>query len=483
VARVKPIVAVKSGRTTAGTRAASSHTAAMASSDGAVDALFRQTGVIRVDTLEQLLDTAQLLAHQPLPAGRRVAIVCNAGGPGILAADACVGAGLEVPELAAETQQRMQAFVNPDASVRNPIDLVAGAPADAFEQAIRVVLADPAVDAVLAIFVPPLVTRADDVAAAIAAASTDAGSKPVVACFLGRDGVPDALRGGSGGRPVPSYAFPESAAHALARAADLADWRRRAPGSVPDLDDLDVDAARALVTERLADAGPDGVWLDATDAAALCRCFGVPVVATHRVTSADDAARVAVEIGFPVALKAGASDIVHKTDVGAVALDLVDAEAVRSAYDGIAARLGAEMGGAIVQPMVPTGIETIVGVTHDRSFGPLVMFGMGGTTAELVRDRALRVLPLTDVDAAELVRSLRASPLLFGYRNSPAVDVAALETLLLRVGRMADELPELVEMDANPVIVSAAGAIAVDLKMRLAAPPLLPPAALRRMRT
>ena len=251
IARRKAIVAVKGGRTQAGSRAASSHTAALASPDVAVDALFRQAGVIRVDTLEQLLDTAQVLAHQPLPPGRRVAIIGNAGGPGILAADACAGAGLDVPELTAETQAALRAFVAVDASVRNPIDLVASATAEQYERALRVVLADPEVDAVLAMFVPPLVTEAADVAHAIARAAGDAGAKPVVACFLGRAGVPDALRGGSDSRTVPSFAFPEAAAHALARAAELADWRRRPTGTVPGFHDIDEAAARRLVDEHL----------------------------------------------------------------------------------------------------------------------------------------------------------------------------------------------------------------------------------------
>ncbi|GIU87126.1 MAG: hypothetical protein KatS3mg009_1641 [Acidimicrobiia bacterium] len=259
VARHKAILAVKSGRTQAGTRAASSHTAALATPDVAVEALFEQTGVIRVDTLEQLLDTASVLAHQPLPPGRRVAIVGNAGGPGILAADACAGAGLEVPELSAASQEALRRFVARDASVRNPVDLVAGATADQFEQALRVALADPGIDALLAIFVPPLVTRAADVAAAIARAAAGAGDKPVLACFLGRAGVPDVLRGDGTRRTIPSFAFPEAAAYALGRAAALADWRRRPVGTVPVLADTDADGARAAVASWLGGRGDGAV--------------------------------------------------------------------------------------------------------------------------------------------------------------------------------------------------------------------------------
>jgi acetyl coenzyme A synthetase (ADP forming)-like protein len=481
IARTKPIVAVKSGRSAAGRRAASSHTAALASPDIAVDALFRQAGVIRVDTLEELLATAMLLAHQPVPAGRRVAIVSNAGGPGILAADACAGAGLEVPELSVPSQDALRALVARDATVRNPIDLVAGATAEQFEQALRIALQDDGIDALLAIFVPPLVTRAQDVARAIASASEAAGDKPVVACFLGKAGVPPELRGADNRRTIPSFAFPEAAAHALGRVAGLADWRRRPVGQVPAFDDIDVSGARAIVTAAL-ELHPDGTWLDPLDASALLACFGIPVVAFAVVPDAKSAVAAAEQLGYPVALKTAVPDIVHKTDVGGVALDLRDAAAVERAWSEMSRSLGDQMRDAVVQQMVAPGVETIVGVTHDPSFGPLVLFGLGGVTAELLADRAFRIVPITDVDAHELVRSLRGSPLLFGYRGRPEVDAGALEQLLLRVGQLADELPEISEMDLNPVVVGADGVVAVDVKVRVAAAPARLPADFRRMR-
>jgi acetyl coenzyme A synthetase (ADP forming)-like protein len=507
VARDKPIVAVKSGRTRAGTRAASSHTAALATPDVAVDALFRQAGVIRVDTLNELLDTAQVLAHQPLPRGRRVAIVGNTGGPLTLAADACAGAGLDVIELSAATQERLRAVVSREASVRNPVDLVSGATPEVFEQALRIVLSDESVDALLVVFVPPLVSDADDVARAVASATDSAGDRPIIASFLGREGVPEPLRSTASGRPVPSFAFPEAAAHALSRAADLADWRRRAPGVIPSLPGIDIDEGRAIARsflradgigakdgDRARDGARDGDaagtstddgarrWLPVSDAAQLCKAFGIPVVESRTVSSADAAVEAADAFGYPVALKAAAPTIVHKSDVGGVALRLADANAVRDAYDAMELRLGLEMGGAIVQPMAPAGVETIVGVTHDPSFGPLVLFGMGGTTAELLGDRTLRILPLTDEDAHEVVRSLRGSPMLFGYRGRPEVDVAALEDLILRVGRLAEDVPEVAEMDLNPVIVSEHGVVAVDLKIRVAPLRAPLPADFRRLR-
>lgn len=484
VARHKPIVAVKSGRTRSGTRAASSHTAAMAAPDVAVDALFRQAGVIRVDTLEQLFDTAQVLAHQPLPRGRRVAIIGNAGGPGILAADACESAGLEVPELSSTAQDLLRSFVADGAAVRNPVDLVAAASPEQFRRAMESILSDDAIDAVLVIFVPPLVTRADDVARALAdAVAASGGDKPVVACFLSLGTPPDAFKGDDGRRPIPTFPFPESAAHALGRAADLADWRRRPEGTVPDLDGIDVDAARTLIEHRITGTGSEGVWLTTDDAVSLCSCFGIEVAATRRASSAREAADAAADLGFPVALKAASAALIHKTDVGGVRLDLNSAEEVAAAFDAMASALGDTMGGAILQPMVRAGVETIVGVVHDALFGSLVMFGLGGTTAELLDDRSLRILPLTDTDAHDLVRSLRGSPLLFGYRGALPVAVDALEDLLLRVGRMADELPEVAEMDANPVVVSEGGAVAVDLKIRLQPVPADLPPDLRRMRS
>ena len=482
VSRKKPVVAVKSGRTQAGTRAAGSHTAALASSDVAVDALFRQAGVIRVDTLEELFDAAQVLAHQPLPTGRRVAIVSNGGGPGILAADACAGAGLEVPELTSATQAAMRSFTSPDAGVRNPVDLIASASAETYERALRTVLADEVIDAVLVIFVPPLVTQPDKVAAAIRNAAQTVDSKPLVSCFLGSHGVPDSLRASAPGeRSIPSFAFPEAAVAALGRASEYAAWRHRPDGSVPRLRGIDIHRARALVSEQLA-LSPDGVWLDAGVAHELCECFGIAVAPMLTADTESAAVEASKKLGYPVALKAASGGIVHKTDAGGVELGLAAADDVRVAFAAMHERLGDQMGGAVVQPMVEAGIETIVGVTRDELFGSLVVFGMGGTAAELIRDTALRILPITDIDAHEMLRSLRTSPLLFGYRGAPPTDVDALEHLLLRVGRLADEVPEIAELDCNPVIVTPTGVAVVDVKVRLVPLPPSPLPGVRRMR-
>ena len=481
ISRTKPIVAVKSGRTPAGARGTASHTAALATPDVAVNALFRQAGVVRVETLAEMFDAATLLAHQPLPAGRRVAIVSNGGGPGILAADACVAVGLEVVELSAATQDALRAITPPGAGLRNPVDLVASAPASVYEGAIRIVLADDDVDAVVVLFVPPLVTEAADVATAIVAATEDAPNKPVLACFLVPEGRVD-VRSADGRRRIPTFAFPEAAAVALERAARLAEWRARPEGAVPVLPGIDLDRARALVEHELADA-PDGRWVDPVRIRQLLECFGITMASTVWVPDAAGAVQAADDVGYPIALKAGAADLVHKTDVGGVRLDLADADAVRAGFEAMHDALGDTMGGAIVQPMVTSGgVETIVGITRDLLFGSLVLFGMGGIQAELVRDTAVRFVPLTDVDAQDLVRSLRSSPLLFGYRNTPEVDVDSLEEMLLRVGLLAEHVPEVAEFDANPVIASPTGTVVLDAKLHLVRAPAEPPPELRRLR-
>jgi acyl-CoA synthetase (NDP forming) len=384
--------------------------------------------------------------------------------------------------LSEATQAELASFVSPDASTANPVDLIASATAATYERAMRTVLADPNIDAVLVIFVPPLVTDSDDVARAIVAAANDAGPKPIVACFLTQANAPEILQSGADDRrAIPSFTFPEAAAVALGRAASHAEWRNRPEGVVPDLAGVDRARAHRIVEDALETA--EDLWLDPEVATDLCRAYGVPVAPLRHADSAEAAAAAADELGYPVAIKAGAGSLVHKTDVGGVALGLSDVDEVRRAFDAMSTSLGAELGGVVVQPMVSSGIETIVGVTEDPSFGPLVLFGMGGVGAELVRDTALRLVPLTDLDAADLVRSLRSSPLLFGYRGAPPADVGALEDLLLRIGMLADEIPQVRELDCNPVVVRPDGVLAIDIKIRIARTPEHPSAEVRRLRS
>jgi acetyl coenzyme A synthetase (ADP forming)-like protein len=478
VSRRKPIVAVKSGRSAAGVRAASSHTAAMATPDVAVDALFRQTGVVRVDTLDEMFDMAVVLGSQPLPAGRQVAIVGNSGGPGILATDACDGAGLEVSELSAETQAALREVVDPNGAVANPVDLVASATPTVYEQALRLVLADEGVDAVIVICTPTFAASPEGVARVLPGIASGVG-KPVVGCFLAAPDMPAMVGVDGDGARVPTFASPEPAARALARAATYAEWRRRPPGAAAELDGFDAGRAQAVV-EGFLHSEPGG-WLPPDQVDELLDAAGVPFLRSAAVSGAGDARRQAARLGYPVALKATGPDLVHKSDVGGVQLDLESDDEVSAAYEDMAARLGARMTGAVVQQMAAPGVETIVGVVQDPLFGPLVMFGLGGVATELLKDRAFRVLPLTDLDAAEQVRSLRSSPLLFGYRGSPRVAVPVLEDILQRVARLAGRVPEVAELDLNPVIVSTDGAVAVDCRVRVAPVPAGPPPDLRRM--
>lgn len=466
VARRKPIVVVKSGRTEAGARAASSHTGSLAGMDVAVDALFGQAGVIRTDTIEELFDLALLLANQPVPAGDRVAILTNAGGPGIMASDACESHGLQVARLSPETEAALARFLPAEASVRNPVDMLADAQPGLYERALELLLADAGVDAVLALFVPPVVTEATDVAAAICRGA--AGSpKPVLTCFMGVHGVPEALNSLRLGK-FPSYSFPESAARALSGAVRYGRWLARPEGGIPDLPGVDSERARALVAAR-----PEG-WLDPATTAELLACYGIPTLRSGLAGDPAEAARLAAELGFPVAVKLHSATITHKSDVGGVVLGLETPEAVAAACEAIRGRLRAsgregEMAGVQVQAMAPRGVETFVGVVHDPAYGPLIAFGSGGVNVEIWRDVVFRVHPITDQDAREMLERIRGASLLDGHRGAPPADRAALVETLLRVGRMVADLPRLRELDLNPLIARPVGqgVVAVDARLRL----------------
>ena len=468
VARTKPIVAVKSGRTVSGSRAASSHTGALAGSDAAVEALFRQSGVIRTDTIEELFDTALLLGSQPIPTGPRVAILTNAGGPGIMAADACESAGLQLPALDAKTVKGLKAFLPPEASTRNPVDMIASAVAESFEKALRLLVADKNVDAVIVIFVPPLVTGAQDVAHAILAGA--AGSpKPVLSCFMGSHGVPESLVSLNEGH-IPSYSFPEAAARTLARVARYGQWRRARAGVVPALSGVDRAKARAAI-----EASGAGTWMSAPLLADLLQAYGIRTNPLRVAATRGEAAVMAKAVGFPAALKLRSPDVVHKSDVGGVKLRIQSEEDAARAFDDIAKALRnhdpkARFEGVTVERMVDGGVETIVGMTRDPSFGPVVLFGLGGVTVELLRDVSLRVAPLTDTDADEMLREIRGFQLLEGYRGAPPVNQASLRDVLHRVSLLALENPEIGELDLNPVLAfpGEAPAVALDARLKLA---------------
>ncbi|HVA88478.1 MAG TPA: GNAT family N-acetyltransferase [Chloroflexota bacterium] len=463
----KPIVAVKGGRGAAGRRAAASHTAALAGSEVAVDALFRQAGVIRCDTLQELFEVSTLLVHQPLPEGNRVAVLTNAGGLGILCADACEASGLVLPALTVETTQALRALLPPEAAVANPVDMLASGPPASYGGALRLLLADPNVDSVIVLFIPPLVTNAEEVAAALSAACDPAPAKPVLACFVGVQGIPSVLQGAT---TIPSYTFPESAARALGHAAARAAWLRRPRGEFPLFPASRPAEARSIVEAALATE--ERPWLEGQAVRAVLHAYDIAMPEERLVHSAEEAAAACEVLGAPVAVKLLSRRVLHKSEVGGVRLNLDSPAAAAAAYQAIATGLaehgqGDAMEGALVQPMVTDGVECLVGVVTDPVFGPLVAFGMGGVTAELLGDVAFRLHPLSDVDADELIGSVKVSALLRGYRGAPAANLPAARDLLLRLSRMIDDLPEILELDFNPVLVRRAGAGALVLDARI----------------
>lgn len=465
VSRTKPIVAVKSGRSASGTRGARSHTAALASPEEAVNALFHRTGVIRVDTIEELFDVASVLADQPVPPGGRVAIVSNAGGPGVVAADACEGHGLEVPELCDATRRSLGSFLPEGAGLANPVDLIASSGAVAYRRALGILLGGDEADAVVVIFTPPLVTRAEDVAAAVVeavhAARQEGSAVPVVAAFLGAPEAIPVLR--QGAEHVPCFAYPETAVRALAHAVSYGRWRARPPGVEPEMAGLDANAAR-----RLLEAHPVGdEWLTGEEALDLLACYGIPVLSGVAVHDAHSAEVAALSLGVPVAVKATGAHLLHKSERGALRLGLQSPAQVSAAYQEMAEALGTDMDGALVQPMAGPGVETIVGFVQHDPFGPVVVFGLGGTAVELLGDHVTRLAPLTDVEAREMVHGLRATPLLTGFRGSTPVDTAAIEQVLLRMGRLAADLPELAEADCNPLLAGPDGCVVIDARLRV----------------
>ena len=451
LARRKPILAMKSGSTKAGQKAAGSHTAALAGSEAAVDALFHQAGVMRAGTLGELLDIASLLSGQPAPRGRRVAVITNAGGLGILCADACEAAGLELPSLTKETREALSAMLPSEASVANPIDMLGSATAAGYEKALPLILEDPGVDALIVLFVPTVAVTAYDVGAAIAASAAGGPpDKPVLASIIAAEGTPPTL-----GR-VPSFAYPESAARALGRACQRTDWLRASSGIVPELSGIDHAAAAEIVEVALA--GSPDAWLEPDDARALLETYGIPMVGERVVDSADDAVAAAAELGYPVVVKTAAPGA-HKSESGGVALDLEDEAAVRDAV----ARIGLPV---LLQPMIKGHAELLAGVVQDPVFGPLVAFGPGGVFAELIGQVAFRLAPLTDVDAEELVTTGKAGTLVRGFRG-PASDDRALIDLVLRLARLAEDFPEVAELDLNPVLGLEQGCVAVDARIRV----------------
>jgi acetyl coenzyme A synthetase (ADP forming)-like protein len=465
--RSKPILAVKGGRTQAGNRATSSHTGALLSaSDVTVDALFQQAGVIRTDTLAELFDAALLVGSQPLPAGNRVAILTNAGGPAILCADACEANGLVVPALPNNIRKELAAFMPAAGSTVNPVDMLAAAQGKDYERAISVLAGSADVDAIIVIFTPPLITKGADVVRAIhRAARALPRAIPVLSVFMSKQAAPRVIE--SGGVRIPHYPFPEEAARALSLVARYGAWRAAPDEAVVDVEGVDGDRAAAVIATALA-AEPG--WMAPDAVAELLTCYGIPMVETFSAATPDDAGREAGRMDAEVALKAVAAGVLHKSDAGAVRLHLSGASQVERAAKDMAAALeeaGHHVTAFLVQPMAPEGVEMLVGVVQDQHFGPVLACGAGGTMTELLKDVSVRITPITKGDAGRMVRSLKTFPRLDGYRGAARADVPALEDVLLRVSALVEAHPEVAEMDLNPLIVHPSGAVVVDARIRL----------------
>lgn len=469
VARRMPVLTVDAGRTDAGRRAAASHTAAAATRTMTRQALFTQAGITATRSVGELLETAALLHAQPLPTGSRVAILTNAGGAGVLAADACAEAGLALPRFTAATVDDLLAVLPEGAAIGNPVDATAAVSEEQLGACVDRLMGCPGIDAVLVALVPTAVAEAtgDDLARALTRAPAH-WPKPLAVVRLEQDRSVELLPASAGGT-IPAYAEPQAAARALAHAADRAAWLARPAGTVPDLDGVETERARTLVEEYLA-ALPDGGWLDPRTCAALLACYGVPQIPWAWAETEDDAVLAADRLrGFDgrVVMKAHWPGLVHKTAEHAVHLDLRGDSQVRAAFRDLETRFAGLLTGVVVQRLAPRGTELFAGVVQDEVFGPLVLFGLGGTATEVLADHAARLAPLTDHDVHDLITSPRCAPLLFGAQGSPPVDLEALEQLLSRLSRMATDLPQLAEADFNPVLAAPGQVTALDARIRL----------------
>ena len=451
-----PVLTVHAGRSAPGQRAAASHTAAAAAPLIARQALFEQAGIIATASFGELLDVAVLMASQPVPAGNAVAIVSNGGGAGVLAADACAEAGLVVATTAARARDRLREVLPAEASLGGPVDTTSAVSPDAFAQALHIAAADDGIASVIAVVVR---SASADLLPVLTATRLPV---PVTAVVLDQPEAVRLLPGEDAGPAVPAYAYPEAAARALARAARYGCWRSRPAGTVPEFTDVRAADARSIVDSFLARM-PGGGWLSAEEADRLLRCYGLPMVPFRRAADADAAVEAAAGLGGHVVIKAEVPGLLHKTAAGAVELDLRGDDEVRAAMGRLHARLGGRISAVLVEPMITGGIETIVGVVQEPVFGPVVVFGLGGIATEVLADHAARLAPLTGADADDLIRAIGAARTLLEHE----VDIPALRDVLLRVSRLADDLPQVAELDLNPVMARPDGAVAVDARIRV----------------
>lgn len=455
IGKTKPIVAVKSGRTAAGARAASSHTGSLASLDTAVDALFDQAGVVRVDTLEELFNVASLLSSQPLPSGRNVGVITNAGGPAILAVDALESQGLVVPHLSTELQAQLREFLSPDAAVTNPIDMIAAAGPEEYKRSIECLLASDEIDALITVFIPASDVGVPETATAIREAAEGAeGKKTFLSVYMNASGAPTELSSSTAQFPV--FPFPERAAMALRKAVEYAEWREKPTGNLVRPDGIDKAEARRIIGIACEDLPDEGAWLDPDIVDQVLTAYGLPIPKARFVQDIDDALAFAADLDAPVVLKVVSPSAVHKSDVGGVVLNVSGQDDVRSAYDQVVSAVP-DPEGVLIQEFIGGGHEVLIGMVEDPNFGPLIVFGLGGVFVELIGDVAFRIHPLTDLAAAEMISDVKSAKLLEGYRGGDKGDIDALVDALLRVSALVEDLPEIFEMDLNPVKVDKPG--------------------------
>ncbi|MGB4677128.1 MAG: acetate--CoA ligase [Aggregatilineales bacterium] len=464
----KPIVAVKSGVTQAGSRAVSSHTGSLAGSEQAYAAAFKQAGIIRAHTMEQLFDFARAFAYQPLLKGDRIAIITNAGGPGILATDAIERSGLKIARFDNETIKKLESYLPDAASAANPVDVLGDAAGDRYEYAIDVVSQDPNVDGILVVLTPQALTDIVGTAEAVANLC-ERVDIPVLAVFMGEKEVQkgiDVLTE----RGVPNYPFPERAVAAL-RA--MADYRIARDEPLPEYEEIDVDReAVKQVFEKVRSEGR--VSIGDFEARAILEAYGFKIPQTELASTPEEAVEIAGRIGYPVVLKIASPDILHKTDVGGVRVGLQNAQDVRDAFELMVYRAeryvpGARIWGCTVQEMTPQGLEVLVGMNRDPQFGPLVTFALGGIYVEILKDATFRIAPFSRREAWQMLDEIRAHALLDGVRGRPPVDKEAIVDTLMRVGQLVTDFPEIVELDINPLMVfeKGQGAVAIDMRLVL----------------
>ncbi|NJN17722.1 MAG: CoA-binding protein [Oscillochloris sp.] len=466
VTKNTPVVAIKSGTTTAGTRAASSHTGALAGSESAYEAAFSQSGILRARTMSELFDLAQLFAYQPLVKGNRVAIVTNAGGPGIIATDAVERSGLKMATLSEATVATLRAGLPAEANVFNPIDVIGDARSDRYKVALDAAMADPSVDAAVVLLTPQAQSDLIETVDVIVDAAKRF-AKPVVTSFMGDYSLGPSLERLNANK-IPNYQFPERAIQSLAAMHRHYLWTQRPE---PQYRRFEVDQDR--VAKLFADIRSSGrVELGEIEAREVMEAYGMRLPKSRLARTPDEAAEIAAEFGFPVVMKISSPDILHKSDIGGVKVGIADASGARDAFELIEYRARkynreARIWGMLVQQMVPKGREILVGVSRDPQFGPLVGVGMGGIYVEVLKDIAFRLAPISEYEAEEQLRSIRTYPLLRGVRGERRADTDAIIETVLRVSQLVTDFPEIVEMDINPLVAYNRGEGAIVLDARI----------------